>query len=81
MTHNEIFDLYKRREEEREQRLEEEKLTSQVQLNGFVMFAEAQRKELKKANPKMRVQEMMDLIKQKWEEMGQRAKDKCEQTA
>jgi hypothetical protein len=63
LTHNEIFDLYKRREEEREQRLEEEKLTSQVQLNGFVMFAEAQRKELKKTNPKMRVQEMMDLIK------------------
>lgn len=45
------------------------------------MFAEQKRKELKKANPKMRVQEMMDIIKAEWEEMGEQGKQKCEESA
>ncbi len=50
-------------------------------MSGFVVFAEQQRRELKAKNPKMRVQEMMQMIKEKWESMTEKSRDKCESSA
>lgn len=81
MTHDQIFEHFKKREEDREKQKEEKQLSSRVEMSGFVVFAEQQRRELKQKNPKMRVQEMMQLIKDKWEAMSEKNKDKCESSA
>ncbi|KEJ82853.1 hypothetical protein OXYTRIMIC_203 [Oxytricha trifallax] len=80
-TQDQIFEELKQKEETYQLNMHYQKEQESVTVDGFVLYAEEQRKKIKLQNPKIKINELMEQIKSQWEGMNDQEKRQYNYTA